>query len=201
VKRWFLPYTPEVLGLLTEQSEITCRGMDAFVRWSSGESEQHQEVRSCEHEADEMRRRVLMELRAAFSTPLDPEDIYELSERLDEVLNGAKNAVREAELLGLAPDPPLAEMAEHLHAGVKHLHDAIVGLQEDRDDATEAADKAIKCERHLEHCYREAMSALADNEDLKVVTGRREIYRRYARIGESLVRVAHRVWYSVVKAR
>jgi uncharacterized protein Yka (UPF0111/DUF47 family) len=201
VKRWFLPYTPDVLGLVLEQSEITCRGMDAFVRWSSGESAADQEVRRYEHEADEVRRRVLMELRAAFSTPLDPEDIYELSERLDEVLNGAKNAVREAELLGLAPDPPLAEMSEHLHAGVKHLHDAIVGLQEDRDDATDAADKAIKCERNLEHSYRTAMSALVDNDDLKLVTARREIYRRYARIGESLVRVAHRVWYSVVKER
>ena len=42
---------------------------------------------------------MLVELRAAFSTPLDPEDIYELSERLDEVLNGAKNTVRESEIM------------------------------------------------------------------------------------------------------
>jgi uncharacterized protein Yka (UPF0111/DUF47 family) len=199
VKRWFLPYTPDLLGLLLEQSEITCQGIDAFVRWSAGDIDQAEAVRRYEHEADVARRRVLKELRAAFSTPLDPEDIYELSERLDEVLNGAKNAVRESELLQLAPDAPLAEMAEHLYSGVKHLHDAFLGLKTDQDDATEAADHAIKCERHLEHCYRTAMSALADVDDLKIVTGRREIYRRYARIGESLVWVAHRIWYSVVK--
>lgn len=201
MKRWFLPYTPDLLGLLIEQCEITCQGIDAFVQWSAGDLEQTEAVRKYEHDADKVRRRVLKELRAAFSTPLDPEDIYELSERLDEVLNGAKNAVREAELLKVDPDPPLGEMAEHLLAGVKHLHDAFVGLRADADDATEAADKAIKCERHLEHCYRTAMSALAEVDDVQLVTARREMYRRYARIGESLVRVAHRVWYSVVKER
>ncbi len=201
MKRWFLPYTPDVLGLLIEQSEVTCHGIDAFVQWSGGDADQAEAVRRYEHEADAVRRRVLGELRAAFSTPLDPEDIYELSERLDEVLNGAKNAVREAELLGLAPDPPLAEMAGYLHVGVQHLHDAFVGLKSDQNDATDAADQAIKCERHVEHCYRSAMSALAGVDDLQLVTARREIYRRYARIGESLVRVAHRVWYSVVKER
>ncbi len=199
MKRWFLPYTPDLLGLLLEQSEITCQGVDAFVRWSSGDADQTAEVLRLEHEADAARRRVLKELRAAFSTPLDPEDIYELSERLDEVLNGAKNAVREAELLQLAPDGPMAEMAGHLLDGVRHLHEAFIGLKGDEDDATDAADKAIKSERHLEHCYRSAMSALVDVDDLKEVTARREIYRRYARIGESLVWVAHRVWYSVIK--
>ena len=53
---------------------------------------------------------MLKELRAAFSTPLDPEDIYELSERLDEVLNGAKNAVRESEVMKIDPDPAMADM-------------------------------------------------------------------------------------------
>jgi hypothetical protein len=34
---------------------------------------------------------------------------------------------------------------------------------------------------------------------VREVAARRELYRRYARIGEALVRVAHRVWYLVVK--
>jgi uncharacterized protein Yka (UPF0111/DUF47 family) len=199
VKHWWLPYTPDLLGLLIEQSEITCRGIDTFVQWSSGDVERNVEVRKCEHEADDARRKVLAELRAAFSTPLDPEDIYELSERLDEILNGAKNAVRESEIMQLPPDDAMAEMAGHLKTGVAHLHAAFEVLKSDRDRATEEADKAKRCERDLEHCYRRAMSELTDVSDLKAVTGRRELYRRYARIGESLVRVAERVWYSVVK--
>ncbi len=199
MKRWFLPYTPDLLGLLLEQSEITCRGIDAFVQWSSGELDQNTTVRRYEHEADDARRRVYTELRAAFSTPLDPEDIYELSERLDEVLNGAKNAVRESEIMELPPDEPMAEMAGHLRTGVGHIHTAFEALKSDQDRATSEADAAIHCERHLERCYRKAMSALTDEQDLRLVTGRRELYRRYSRIGEQLVLVAHRVWYAVVK--
>jgi uncharacterized protein Yka (UPF0111/DUF47 family) len=201
MKRWFLPYTPDLLALLIDQAEVTERGMEAFVRWSAsgGDNAAGDEVRRLEHEADDARRRLLLELRRAFTTPLDPEDVYELSEWLDEVLNGAKNAVREAEIMNVTPDMPLAEMAAHLLDGVRHLSHAFVDLTSDRDRATEEADAAIKCERGLEHSYRSAMSELSESDDLKEVTGRRELYRRYARIGDSLVRVCHRVWYLVVK--
>jgi uncharacterized protein len=199
VKRWFLPYTPDLLRLLLEQSEITCRGIDAFVHWSTGGLEASADVRRFEHEADHARRNLLKELRAAFSTPIDPEDVYELSERLDEVLNGAKNAVREAEIMQVDPDPAMGEMAGYLRAGVEHLHQAFLVLTADRDRATTEADQAIHCERDLEHCYRRAMSELTGLEDLRLVDGRRELYRRYSRIGDNLVRVGHRVWYLVVK--
>jgi uncharacterized protein Yka (UPF0111/DUF47 family) len=48
-------------------------------------------VREAEHTADDVRRRLLQELRVAFSVPLDAEDIYTLSERLDTVLNDASS--------------------------------------------------------------------------------------------------------------
>jgi uncharacterized protein Yka (UPF0111/DUF47 family) len=173
--------------------------MNAFVLWSAGDAEQHEAVRQYEHEADDARRHLLKELRAAFSTPFDAEDIYELSERLDEVLNGAKNAVRESEIIDIAPDGAMEEMAGHLQSGVQHLYDALAALRDDQDQATEEADAAIKCERDLEHCYRKAMSELLDEDDHQVLAGKRELYRRYSRIGDSLVRVGHRVWYTVVK--
>jgi len=47
--------------------------------------------------------------------------------------------------------------------------------------------------------YRRAMSALLEMEDLREVTARREIYRRFARVGDRLVETADRVWYAVVK--
>ena len=199
MKRWFLPYTPDLLGRLVEQCEITCRGMTAFVEWSGGDVEQGQAVRDAEHDADDARRLVMKELRAAFSTPVDPEDVYELSERLDEVLNGAKNAVRESEITDVAPDPPMEQMAHCLQEGVQHLHNALASLKDDEDRATDEADAAVKCGRKLESYYRKAMSDLLDVDDPLAQTGRRELYRRYSRIGESLIRVSHRVWYTVVK--
>ena len=100
------------------------------------------------------------------------------------MLNGAKNAVRESEMMKLAPDERDGGDGRAPADGVRHLHAAFAALKSDQDEATDEADKAIHCERDLEHCYRTAMSALTDVDDLKIVTGRRELYRRYSRIGE-----------------
>ena len=43
------------------------------------------------------------------------------------------------------------------------------------------------------------MSALLEIDDLREVMARREIYRRFTHVGDSLVTVAERVWYAVVK--
>ena len=201
MRRWFLPQNPDVLGLLNDQAAVTMRGLDAFVEWSQGNTGAERAVRDAEHEADTARRSLMTEVRAAFSPPLEPEDIYELSERLDAVLNGAKNAVRESELMDMPPDPPLAEMAVSLRDGIAHIAAAFAALVSDTELATTEADAAIKCVRRLERSYRIAMSKLLVVEDAREVTGRRELYRRYARLGEALDSVAQRVWYSVVKKR
>lgn len=199
MKRWFLPHTPDLLGLLHTQAEVTLRGLDAFVAWSGGDVDSEHVVRAAEHEADDARRALLTELRAAFSTPIDAEDIYELSERLDAIMNGAKNAVRESEVMRMAPDAPLAKMAAQVRDGVRHLDAAFLLLVSDPDRATAEADAATHCERKLERIYRVAASELLGSADVAEVMGRRELYRRYVRIGETVVEVAERVWYAVVK--
>ena len=42
----------------------------------------------------------------AFTTPVDAEDLYVMSERLDAVLNGAKDTVRESEVMAIPPTRP-----------------------------------------------------------------------------------------------
>jgi uncharacterized protein Yka (UPF0111/DUF47 family) len=199
VKRWFLPNSPDLIGLLVRQAEVTIDGLDAFVRWCAGQPDAEAAVGAAEHAADDLRRQLQRELRAAFSTPLEPEDLYELSERLDAVLNGAKNAVREAGLLAIEPDTALAAMAGDLLEGVRHLGAAFRVVVDDPDTATEQADAAIRCQRRIERTYRAAMSALVEAEDVRAVIAWREMYRRGARLGDLLERVAERVWYAVVK--
>jgi len=53
--------------------------------------------------------------------------------------------------------------------------------------------------RALERVYRKAMSDLLDLDDLRLVTGRRELYGRVVAISDQMRLVAERVWYAVVK--
>jgi hypothetical protein len=196
---WFLPETPDVLGTLAQQADVTLSGMTAFTAWAGGDVAQEAAVRSAEHDADRIRRELQTQLRRAFSTPVDQEDLYSLSELLDAVMNAAKNIVREAEVLGLAPDQPVAEMAGCLLSGVGHLRVAFDHLAGDGDVATGEADAALAAERRMEKVYRHAMRDLLAAPDLREVVARRELYRRVLEAGELMSGVAERVWYAVVK--
>ena len=198
-KHWFLPKDPDLLGLLREQAAITVDGMHALVAWASGEPAAADDVRQYEHQADDKKRQLWRELRDAFSPPIDAEDLFSLSSDLDEVLNAAKNLVREFDVMKLTPDGPTHEMTLLLAEATQHLADAFVRLGKDEGDATECADAAIKSARRVEHVYRSAMSALLGVDDLREVMGRREVYRRLSRMGDHIHAVADRIWYAVMK--
>ena len=198
--KWFLPEMPDVVGMLRDQAAVTVEGIEAFVQWANGDATAADRVRGCEHEADQRKRELRGALRDAFTTPLEPEDIFELSRGLDAVLNSAKNTVREAEVMHVGPDRAIAEMAAELKDGTRALADAIASLEEGgAGSATRAADDAVQSQRRLEHVYRSAMSALVDVADIREVAAKRELYRRISRMSDSLVDVAERVWYSVLK--
>lgn len=204
-RSWFLPETPDVLGMLREQAAVTIEGVEALVAWAEGDPGSADDVRDCEHRADDRKRELRKALTEAYTTPIDAEDIYTMSMRLDAVMNGAKDAVRESEVMAVGPDEHVLGMCRLLSEGVRHLADAFAGLERgDGPDgrgvaATEAADAAVKTQRQLERVYRGAMSALIEVEDLREVMGRRELYRRFSRVSEDLVDVAERVWYATFK--
>ncbi len=199
-RHWFLPDSPDLEGLLREQAAITIEGMAALTAFTDGDPASGETVRACEHRADGKKRELWRALRDAFSPPIDAEDLYSLSTDLDHVLNAAKDLVREVGVMGLAPDPPMHEMAALLADAVGHLSNAFAHLGHTGGaDATQDADAAIRSGRQVEHVYRRAMSALLAEADLRVVTGRRELYRRMSRIADLANAVADRVWYAVVK--
>lgn len=198
--RWFLPQSPDVVGMLQKQAGITAQGMEAFADWAGGAVARADDVRRAEHECDEVRRALVDAVSEAFTTPLQPEDLFQLSRDLDKVINGAKNTVRESEAMEFPPDQATAEMAVLLAEGVRHLESAFNALdRKAAASATEAADAAVKSQRNLERTYRQAAGELLSVTDISVVTGRREFYRRISAISDDIVSVADRIWYSQVK--
>ena len=197
--RWFLPETPDVLGLLLAQVRVTIEGVDAFHAWASGDTAAAEKVREAEHRGDAAKREVLGALRVAFVTPLEPEDVFALSRGIDWILNYVRDLISESEAMARPPDAGIAEMAALLGKAVRHLEQAIGRLGPEGGDATEAADAAIRAERELERAYYHGMADLLEVKDMRERISRRELYRRLARIGEIVIDVAERVVYAVVK--
>ena len=197
--RWFLPESPDVLAQLRRQAAITIEGLDAFVAWAGGDADAAQAVRAAEHRADAAKRELQRTLRSAFVVPLEPEDVFALSRGIDWVLNGAKDAIGESEVMACPPDAALARMATLLAVALRQIDEAIARLARKHAGVTEAVDAAVKAERRLEKEYRAAMAALLELEDLREITARRELYRRCSRIGDAVVEVAERVLYAELK--
>ena len=195
---WFLPETPDVLGQLRRQVAITIEGIDAFGAWAAGDEGAADLVAEAERRADTAKRDLLNELRAAFVTPVDPEDLFAISRGTDWILNHARDVIRESAVLDCPPDDGLATMAATLREAVRQLGMAIDRLGT-HDDPVSAADAAIARDHELEQAYFEGMAALLDLDDRAARIARRELYRRCAEIGETVVDVAERVVYTVVK--
>ena len=198
---WFLPDTPDVVGVLRRQVALTVEGMDAFADWAAagGDAEASAIVHAREHEADTVKAELRETLRSAFVTPLDPEDLYALSRGVDWILNHAKDAIGESEVMACPPDEATARMAALLAESVHEIDAGVALIAAKSGDAAVPADKAVKAERRLEKAYRAAMGALVEVEDLRVVMGRRELYRRLSRMGEAAVDVAERLIYADLK--
>ena len=200
-RRWFLPDTPDVLGLLRHQVALTIEGIDAFVAWAGGDTAAAEILRSSEEEAERAKREVLTALRAAFVTPLEPEDLFALSRGIDRILDYARDLVNESAAMDAAPDERIAQMAGLLAESVRHIDHAIACLGSDGDEATASADAAIWTERQLDRAYYAGMATLLGVEDRPERIARRALYRQCSRVGEVVADVAERVVSAVVKQR
>lgn len=199
LRRWFLPDTPDLVGLLRDQLEVTIEGIDGFASWAAGDAGAAPAVRDAEQRGDAAKRRLLEELRAAFVTPMEPEDAFALSRSIDWILNHAVNLIDESDAMAIPPDDGIAAMAALIGEALRHVDAAIARLRSDPDGAVEAADAAIGAERRLERTYFGLMADSLAVEGRTERIARRELYRRCAGIGEVVIDVAERVVYAVVK--
>ena len=199
--RWFLPHHPDVLGLLRDQADVTTRGMTAFARWSAtGDAADARAVRDAEHEGDDLRHELLQALSTALTTPIEQEDAYALSERIDEVLDRAKDTVRVADAFQWRPDEHTAAMGASVEEATRHLNAAVGCLSSKSEHPGDHAELMIKAARTVEHGLLAAFAALPRDGTSWDRTAALEVYRGYSDVEHALLRVADRTWYAVLRA-
>ncbi|HMW91544.1 MAG TPA: DUF47 family protein [Candidatus Obscuribacter sp.] len=193
----------DFFALLLAQAETTLRGIEALETWlCTGAYERCQLVRDLEHQADQQKLTLQKKLVDSFVTPLDREDLYDLSVRLDEVINAAKNAVREVEALNYCPrDEILAEMARTLKEGARCLHNSFANLSGNLDEASAQADLARKSENRFEKVYRQGMRELFELNDFKTVMRTVEVYRCMNNAAHRIDVVAEKLHHVIIKIR
>jgi predicted phosphate transport protein (TIGR00153 family) len=192
------------IGLLIQQSQITAEGLSILqdcMRELSDDS--LDAMRAKEYEGDEVRRVLIDELHKTFVTPLDREDIYNISHHIDEMLDYAHTTIQQMVILEVEADDYLDRMVDLNRQAADEMAMAMVRLQENPLVALEHARRTRKLESEVEHIYRQAIADLftkaKDFKPLMEMLRRREVYRHVSNMADQADAAAHTLGMIVIK--
>jgi uncharacterized protein len=192
------------ITLLIEQSEITAKGLallEEVIHNLDGDA--LEAMRKQEYDGDEVRRILIDELHKTFVTPLDREDIYNISHHIDEMLDYALAAVKQMKLLKVDADEHLITMVNRNRQAADELAMAMHRLRDNPRVAQEHARRARKLESEVETLYQAAIADLFtkanDFKPLMNMLRRREVYRHVSNMADRASAAAHVIGMVVMK--
>ena len=196
----FLPRDHDFYADLSEHAEKVQEGIQALVMWfKTGEASYAEKVRKIEHEADDILLKIASTLGQVFSTPIDREDIHLISRAMDQIINYAKNTVRELEIFNISPDEYMHKIALLILDGACALNQAIRILPSYSPEVAECLAKAKKCEHRVEKMYRAGVNKLFEGDDLKEILKKREVYRHLSNTADRILEAADLLSLIIVK--
>ena len=208
IREWlrtlFAPRQNIFYDLMLQQSQymIEATGM-VLAYLEKPDHQKRKEARALEHDADEVRRRLVLELNRTFVTPMDREDIHALSRNLDDVVDYAYTTTEELDVFALEPNEWLKELASMVHEGARELHTAMQSIQSNPQKAIDHAQRAKKIETRVEEVYRRALAELfvapQDIEGVMTILKLREVYRHLSNAADRVDEAANILSDTMVK--
>jgi uncharacterized protein Yka (UPF0111/DUF47 family) len=145
-------------------------------------------VHTLAEEASELRRVLIDELHKTFITPLDREDIFNLSHCFEDMVTYALTTVEEMSILKVGADDYIRQMVQLVCEEAEQLELAILRLAQNPRVALDHAHEVRKLERKVERLYRTAIKDLfaraTDPERLPDLFYRREVYRHISNMSD-----------------
>lgn len=184
--------------VLLDQAEKTLSGCQALLRFLEDKGDPG-ELDRLEKEADDIRRILIDELNQTFITPIDREDIFDLSRAIDDVIDHARNTAKEMEIFEVKSNEHLCQMAELLQKGAEQLVASMRHLRKNPNVAVEYAVRAKRVENKMNDIYLLALKQLFSGPDTRLMFIYREIYRHFNRIADRVDEAANIISNIVVK--
>lgn len=164
--------------LLANQCECMMKGMNALYEYCKTKNTSFADaVIKIEDEGDMQRRILIDELNNTLITPIERNDIFDLSRQIDEILDYAKTTVDEFRLFNIEPNEDICIMVNILLEIGDHISKAIINMEKHKNIAKDEAIVVKRLENKMaEHCVN-ALARLFDTDDWHLVFKYREIYR------------------------
>jgi len=138
--------------------------------------------------SEELRGILIDELHKTFITPLDREDIFNLSHGYDDLIKYALATLEEMHMLEISGDDPIRGMVALVRGEAESLELAIQRLPRNPRLAGEHANEVHVREAEVERIYRGAIHALfaraAEPSAVPGILYRREVYRHISNMSD-----------------
>lgn len=170
------------VSMLMAQSANTVKGV-GFLEASLDQVNDAavQQLHALADDSGELRRVLVDELHRTLITPLDREDIFNLSHEYQGMVTYALTTLEEMNILNVAADDHIRHMVALVCGQAQELQLAIARLAKNPRVATDHAHEVGKKERQVERLYRAAIKDLFAPplalQDLPALFYRREVYR------------------------
>ena len=189
-----------MFDLLLAQFKLTMDGLEELHKYCKTNDFSHGE--KClliEKEGDKARRILIDEITNTFITPIDREDLFDLSRLVDDVLDYAQTTVDEMGLFNIEPDSAICEMVEKLFEMTQLLYSSACNIEKRKAIAAEDALKAKKIENVVGAICNKSLAKLFDTQDFRNIFKYREIYRHINRAADAADRCADLIMNITVK--
>lgn len=178
----FVPTQQVFYGLLCDQMTVAEEITGLLERYILVENEEErasiaERASDCEHDGDRRRQALMEKLQGTFVTPIDREDLNDLSRAIDDIIDYNENTIKEIAIYEIRIDDPIRDMVATMRLAVDHLATAIQLLARDPKAANQAAMKTKSMENKMEGIYRRAIAELTHEPDIHYLIKAREVYR------------------------
>jgi uncharacterized protein Yka (UPF0111/DUF47 family) len=145
-------------------------------------------LRGLAEEASELRRILIDELHQTFITPLDREDIFNLSHCYEDMVTYALTTLEEMSILKVDADGHIRYMVRLVREEAEELEAALMRLTQNPrvagDHAREVREKERKVEREYRAAIKELFAGATDPAALPALFYRREVYRHISNMSD-----------------
>lgn len=196
-------------SLIRRQGNLTVEGtslLNEFMgidkRASNPEVLRHNlkiQIKKVEEEGDRARRELINEINRNLITPLERQDLFNLSNVIDNILDYALNTAEEMIVYDIYPNYYLKKMIEKLSRGVTHLNYALDKLSEDKQLVNNNIVAAKVIENEIEEMYHEALVDLFSNPDFHYIFKMREVYRHISNSADRISDAADIIGNIIIK--
>ncbi len=163
-KEWIIPQDKIFFSLLEEQSELVLKAaklLNKMLKEPENFPTNIKRMKLIEHEGDEIVHKMIHKLHKSFITPIDQEDLANLTSLYDDVLDYIDSVANRIFMFEIKPDDVIKEFADLIEKQVTEVNEALKQVRKIKQEEMEKRFKKV-------HSLENLADDLHDNRMVKL---------------------------------